>query len=103
MSPPRRRKRLDPTSFRIVPDQVRIAAEADGAVAVPKGVLTAEGRAPRITVQMAAERSGWVCGVDEVVALLKAGTSDWGSLVVHALYDGDRVEAGGVALTIEGG
>jgi len=100
--PPRRRKRLDPSTFRIAADQVRLATEADGAVAVAQGILSAEGRAPRVTMQLAAERGGWVCGVDEVVALLKAGTTDWGSLLVHALFDGDRIEAGEPVMTIEG-
>jgi nicotinate phosphoribosyltransferase len=100
--PPRRKRRLDPSTFRIAPELVQLAAEADGAVAVAQGILSAEGRAPNVTVQIAAERSGWVCGVDEVVALLKVGTRDWGGLLVHALFDGDRVEVGDVVMTIEG-
>ena len=100
--PPRRRKRLDPASFRLTPEQVRAASEGDGTGVVAPGVLEPDGQPPRVTVEIAAERAGVVCGVDEAIALFKIGACDWSGLTVHALYDGDRVEAGDAALTVEG-
>jgi nicotinate phosphoribosyltransferase len=99
---PRRRKRLDPSTFRLSPEQIRAASEVDGAGIVAQAVLEADARSPRVTVEIAAERAGVVCGVDEAIALIKVGAADWEGLAVHALYDGDRVEAGGGALTVEG-
>lgn len=100
--PPRRRRRLDPSTFRLSPEQIRAASELDAGGVVAESVLEADARPARVTVEIAAERAGVVCGVDEVVAMMKVGAADWARLVVHALYDGDRVEAGGAALTVEG-
>ena len=101
--PPRRRKRLDPSSFAFTPEQVRgWGAVAESGAALARAVLVADGRAPRVTVQISAERASVLCGVDEAIALLKTGAEDWSRLVVHALYDGDRVETAEPVLAIEG-
>jgi nicotinate phosphoribosyltransferase len=100
---PRRRKRLDPSSFAFTAEQVRErGAAAEPVVALARDVLVADGRTPRVTVQISAERAAVVCGVDEAIALLKTGAEDWSRLVVHALYDGDRVEVAEPVLAIEG-
>jgi len=53
-------------------------------------------------MQIVSEAAGLLGGTDEAIALLRVASDDWGALVVHALYDGDRIEAGEAVLTIEG-
>jgi len=99
---PRRRKRLDPASFNLPVDRVRRAVSSDRGAARVREVLLAEGPAPRATIQIGAERPCVLSGTDEVVALLKLSVEDWSTLAVHALYDGDRADAGETVMTIEG-
>jgi nicotinate phosphoribosyltransferase len=99
---PRRRKRLDPAWFNLPVDRLRQVAAHDRAATSLRAMLVAAGPAPRATVQVSAERSCVLSGVDESIALLKLAVEDWNSLVVHALYDGDRVNAGETVMTIEG-
>ncbi|HET7458024.1 MAG TPA: hypothetical protein VFJ74_10240 [Gemmatimonadaceae bacterium] len=100
---PRRRKRLDPSSFAFTPEQVRVwGATAESGAALASTVLVADGRSPRVTVQISAERAAVLCGVDEAIALLKVGAAEWSRLAVHALYDGDRVETAEPVLAVEG-
>jgi nicotinate phosphoribosyltransferase len=100
--PPRRRKRLDPASFNLPVERLRLGNSTDRSAARVRDILVAEGRHPRATVQITAERTCIMGGTDESIALLKLCIDDWASVVVHALYDGDRVEAGETVMTIEG-
>src|SRR6185437_13418029 len=99
---PRRRKRLDPASFNLPVERLRRGPSTDRGVDRVREVLEAAGPAPRATVQMSAERPCILGGTDEVIALLKLSVADWAAVSVHALYDGDRVEAGETVMTIEG-
>lgn len=99
---PRRRKRLDPASFKLPVDLARGAVSSDRGVARVREVLLAGGPAPRAMVQISAERPCVMGGTDEVIALLKLSVEDWTALSVHALYDGDRADIGETVMTIEG-
>ncbi len=55
-----------------------------------------------MTVQLSAERGGILAGTDEAIAILKLGCDDWTSLLVHALGDGEKVEAWETVMTIDG-
>jgi nicotinate phosphoribosyltransferase len=99
---PRRRKRLDTAWFNLPVDRLRQVAAHDRAATSLRAMLVAGGPAPRATVQVSAERSCVLSGMDESIALLKLAVEDWNSLVVHALYDGDRANAGETVMTIEG-
>src|SRR5579864_608757 len=98
---PRRRKRLDPASFNLPVERLHRGLSSDRGVDRVREVLQAAGPAPRATVQISAERPCILGGTDEVIALLKVSFDDWSSVAVHALYDGDRVEAGETVMTIE--
>lgn len=99
---PRRKKRLDPASFGLPVERLRSGASTDRAAARVREMLIAQGRSPRVTVQISSERLGVLGGSDESIALLKLCTDDWPSFSVWSLYDGDRVDAGETAMTIEG-
>lgn len=57
---------------------------------------------PPVLLQLAAEYPGVVSGIDEAIAILRLASDDWSALTVHALYDGDRVDAWETVLTVEG-
>jgi len=100
--PPRRRKRLEPASFNLPVERLRLGHSTDKSAARVREILLAEGRSPQACVQVTAERTCLMGGTDESVALLKLCIDDWASVTVHSLYDGDRAEAGETIMTIEG-
>lgn len=100
--PPRRRKRLDPALFALPVDQLRAAFYTDVYFARARSVLQLEARSPRVLMQVTCKRAGYLGGIDEAVAVLKLCADDWSALTVHALYEGDRVEAWDTVMTIEG-
>lgn len=100
--PPRRRKRLDPSLFALPVEQLRAAFYTDVYFARAREVLRRETRSPQVLMQVTCKRAGYVGGIDEAVAVLKLCVDDWSALTVHALYEGDRVEAWDTVMTIEG-
>jgi nicotinate phosphoribosyltransferase len=100
--PPRRRKRIDPLLFALPVEQIRAGGYSDAYFNSARAALRADGRAGRTTWQLSAKRGGWLGGIDEAVALLKLCTDDFAALEVHALYEGDRVEAWDTVMTVEG-
>jgi nicotinate phosphoribosyltransferase len=99
---PRRKKRLDPSVFQIPVETVRTGVYTDTALVRVRDLLRAAGRSPRVVLQFATKRPAVVCGVDEAVAVLKLCSDDWSALTVHALFEGDRADAGDTVLTVEG-
>jgi nicotinate phosphoribosyltransferase len=99
---PRRRKRLDPSVFRLPADQIKAGEYSDRYAALVHKVLRAAKKNPRVLLQVTAKRDGWLSGIDESIAILKNGVEDWGSLTVNALYEGDLIDAWDTVMTIEG-
>jgi nicotinate phosphoribosyltransferase len=96
---PRRRKRLDASVFTLPIEQIRAGEFTDryaamAAAIAPTGV--------RVTVQLTAKQDGVLSGVDECIAILKRGVEDWSALTVHALYEGDPIDAWDTVVTIDG-
>src|SRR5688572_29353936 len=100
--PPRRRKRLDASSFGLPADELRRGIFTHAAALWARDVLIADARSPRVTVQFASEQAGLLGGIDEAIAVLKVGAEDWSELTVHALYDGDRIDADETVMTVDG-
>lgn len=99
---PRRRKRLDPSVFRIPSEQIRAGEFSDRDFALISQVLRAAKKTPRVTLQVTAKQDGWLSGIDEAIAILKLGVEDWTALTVHALYEGDLLDAWDTVMTIDG-
>jgi nicotinate phosphoribosyltransferase len=100
---PRRRKRLDPASFNLPIERLRLGQSTDRAAARVREILLAIGGPPtHVTTQITSERAAVLGGTDESIALLKLCVEDWSSITVHAMYDGDRVDAGETVMTVEG-
>ena len=100
--PARRRKRIDPALFSLPVEQIRAGMYSDAYSNSARAALRAEGREARVTWQLSVKRDGWLGGIDEAVALLKLCSDDFAALEVHALYEGDRVDAWDTVMTVEG-
>jgi nicotinate phosphoribosyltransferase len=64
--------------------------------------LLADGRRPRVVMQVFQKHSSFLGGMDEAIAILKLCSHDWEALTVHALYDGDKIAPWEAVMTIEG-
>jgi nicotinate phosphoribosyltransferase len=105
-------QRLAPSVFRLPVERIRDGYYSDQYFNLTKELLVEEGRHPRVLMQVFQKEQSILGGVDEAVAVLKqcsgrhtpdGGWEDgWGELVVHALYEGDRIEPWETVLTIEG-
>src|SRR5215216_2774264 len=100
--PSRRRKRLDPSTFTLDVDKIREGAYSERSAVRAREILSANGRSPKVVVQISAECRGIMAGTDEAIAILKLGADDWNALTVYSLHDGERVDEWETAMTVEG-
>jgi nicotinate phosphoribosyltransferase len=97
-----RRKRLDPEIFDLPVEKMREGYYTDAYFNHARATLLADGRRPRVVMQVFQKKSAYLGGMDESIAILKLCSEDWDGLTVHALYDGDRIEPWETVMTIEG-
>jgi nicotinate phosphoribosyltransferase len=67
-----------------------------------RAALLADGRRPRVTMQVFQKNNAYLGGMDEALAILKLCADDWDGLVVDALYDGDPIQPYETVMTIDG-
>jgi nicotinate phosphoribosyltransferase len=106
------RTRLDPATFQLPVGRLRTGYYSDAYFNSTKELLEAEGRNPRVLMQVFQKQESLLGGIDEALAVLKVGTghfapdgvwqSTFDDLVVHALHEGDAVEPFETVMTIEG-
>jgi nicotinate phosphoribosyltransferase len=96
------RKRLPPEVFDLPAEKMRAGYYTDAYFNHARETLLADGRHPRVVMQVFQKRDAFLGGMDEAIAILKLCSDDWEALTVHALYDGDRVEPWEPVMTIEG-
>ena len=87
------------TPFEIRPS-IRVGETADVYLQRTLTILRNEGVNPTVTMEMSPERSGILCGIDEVLLLLDAVLPDTGG-EVWSLEEGEHIEAGEVVLRIK--
>ncbi len=115
MSTPTRtppRTRLDPDVFRLPVEKIREGYYTDAYFNFTRELLEAEGRGPRVLMQVFQKHDSVLGGIDEAIAVLRrcsgrrAPDGSWrpgfDELDVHALYEGDAIEPWETVLTIEG-
>jgi nicotinate phosphoribosyltransferase len=105
-------ERLSSAVFRLPIARIREGYYSDQYFNLTKELLEAEGRHPRVVVQVFQKQHSYLGGVDEAIAVLRecAGHRDaeglwvggWHDLDVRALYEGDRIEPGEPVMHIEG-
>ncbi len=110
-APVETRERLDPSVFRLPVAKIREGYYTDAYFNFAKELLEAEGRHPRVTMQVFQKEDSVLGGIDEAVAVLKqcAGRlgpggfePGWDELEVHALHEGDEISPYESVMTIEG-
>ncbi len=96
------RVRLDPEVFDLPVEKMRAGYYTDAYFNHVRSALFADGRHPRVVMQVFQKNEAHLGGMDEAIAILKLCSDDWESLTVHALYDGDRLTPYESVMTIEG-
>ena len=98
----RNRQRLSPEVFDLPVEKMRAGWYTDAYFNHARETLLADGRRPRVVVQVFQKNDAWLGGMDEAIAILRLCSHDPDGLTIHALYDGDRVDPWETVLTIEG-
>ncbi|MBX5468548.1 MAG: quinolinate phosphoribosyl transferase [Thermoleophilaceae bacterium] len=106
------RRRLDPSVFRLPVERMRSGYYTDAYFNYTKELLEAEGRHPRVTMQVFQKNESVLGGVDEAIAILKLCSGrraedgswipGWDQLEVWALHEGDEIAPHETVMTIEG-
>jgi nicotinate phosphoribosyltransferase len=109
---PPRRDRLDPAVFRLPAERIREGYYSDQYFNLSRELLEAEGRHPRVLMQVFQKQRSRLGGIDEALAILRECSGHhapdrswipgWDDLVVHALHEGDEIEPYETVMTIEG-
>jgi nicotinate phosphoribosyltransferase len=103
--------RLDPEVFRLPVDRIRSGYYSDAYFVYTKQLLEAEGRHPRVTMQVFQKHDSVLGGIDEAIAILKLCSGHerdggwvpgWEQLTVRALHEGDKIAPRETVLSIEG-
>jgi nicotinate phosphoribosyltransferase len=96
------RKRLEPEVFELPVEKIRDGYYTDAYFNHARSALLADGRHPRVLMQVFQKHRAVLGGMDEAIAILRLCSHGWDDLEVHALYDGDAIEPWETVLTIEG-
>jgi nicotinate phosphoribosyltransferase len=96
------RDRLPPDTFDLPVEKIRSGYYADAYFNFAREALLADGRRPRVLMQVFQKNEAILGGMDEAIAVLELCSWDWDALAVRALHDGDAIEPWETVLTIEG-
>jgi nicotinate phosphoribosyltransferase len=99
---PPRRDRLPAEIFDLPAEKMREGYYTDAYFNHTRATLLADGRHPRVVMQVFQKHDAVLGGVDEAIAVLRLCSHDWDALTVHALYEGERISPWEPVLTIEG-
>jgi nicotinate phosphoribosyltransferase len=104
--------RLDPAVFNLPVGRLRSGYYSDAYFNHGKQLLEAEGRHPRVLMQVFQRHDSVLGGIDEAIAVVKLGSGRrgedgaweeaWDQLEVRALAEGDPIEPWETVMTIEG-
>jgi nicotinate phosphoribosyltransferase len=96
------RDRLPPETFELPVEKIRAGYYSDAYFNFAREALLADGRRPRVRMQVFQKKHSILGGMDEAIAVLKLCSWDWDGLEVRALRDGDEIAPFETVLTIEG-
>lgn len=100
------KKRLSPDIFNFVEDQItKICAGwySDKYFVRTQDILKLDKHHPKVLMQIFTRKNAIICGIDEVIAILKLTLKDdFKKLTIKALYDGDTIAPWETVMTIEG-
>jgi nicotinate phosphoribosyltransferase len=95
-------ERLPPEIFDLPVEKMREGYYTDAYFNHARETLLADGRRPRVVMQVFQRKESVLGGIDEAIAILRLCSHDWEALTVHALYEGDRLAPWETVMTIEG-
>ena len=108
----RPRQRVDPEIFRLPVERIRDGYYSDAYFTFTKALLEAQGRHPRVLMQVFQREASVLGGIDEAIAVLRLCSgrrgadgpwrNGWDELQVRALHEGDPIEPLETVMTIEG-
>ncbi|MDQ3672348.1 MAG: quinolinate phosphoribosyl transferase [Actinomycetota bacterium] len=96
------RARLAPEVFELDVERIREGFYTDAYFNHARSALIADGRRPRVLVQVFQKNDAVLAGVDEALAILELCSHGREGLEVRALHDGDSIGPWETVLTIEG-
>lgn len=100
------KSRLDPQIFNFTPEQLSKLSSgyySDKYFVHSQDILVQDNHHPKVLMQIFTRKDSIVCGIDEVIALLKLTLKDdFRKLTIKALYDGDAIKPWETIMTIEG-
>ena len=96
------RERLSPETFDLPVEKIRSGYYSDAYFNFAREALLADGRRPRVLMQVFQKNDAILGGMDEAIAVLELCSWDWDALDVRALRDGDAIAPWETVLTIEG-
>jgi nicotinate phosphoribosyltransferase len=96
------RERLPPEIFDLPVEKMREGYYSDVYFNYARDTLLADGRRPRVLMQVFQKKAAVLGGVDEAIAILKLCSHGWDELNVYALHDGDDIRPWETVMTIEG-
>jgi nicotinate phosphoribosyltransferase len=99
---PSRRQRLPPEIFDLPVEKMKAGYYSDAYFNFARETLIADGRHPRVVMQVFQKHDSVLGGMDEAIAILKLCSHGWDELEVSAMYDGDDVAPWETVMTIEG-
>ena len=97
-----REERLPPEIFDLPVEKMREGYYTDAYFNHARETLLADGRRPRVVMQVFQRKDSVLGGIDEAIAILKLCSHDWEALTVHALYEGADISPWETVMTIEG-
>ena len=96
------RERLAPEVFDLPVEKMRAGWYTDAYFNHARATLLADGRHPRVVVQVFQKNEAWLGGMDEAIAILRLCSHEPDGLTIRALHDGDGLDPWETVLTIEG-
>jgi nicotinate phosphoribosyltransferase len=97
-----RTSRLPAEIFDLPVEKMREGYYTDVDFNYARETLLADGRRPRVVMQVFQKKDAVLGGMDEALAILELCSHDWEALTVHALHDGDGISPWETVMTIEG-
>src|SRR4051794_7926831 len=95
-------ERLPAEIFDLPVEKMREGYYTDAYFNHTRAALIADGRHPRVVMQVFQKHEAVLGGIDEAIAVLRLCADDWDALTVHALHEADRVDPWETVMTIEG-
>jgi nicotinate phosphoribosyltransferase len=96
------RERLPAEIFDLPVEKMRQGWYTDAYFNHTRDALLADGRHPRVVMQVFQKHDSVLGGIDEAIAVLRLCADGFEELTVHALYEGDRIAPYETVMTIEG-